>query len=227
MADHPNQKSMSSYQYVWGNPVSLTDPDGKCPQCLWQLAKRAAIGAAVEITTQVTVSVIKGESLRDAVKNIDYADVAASAVEGVVIGEGGMLVNSGKKILAVAASEVFQAAVDVTASQGVDHVMQEDSEKSWSQVAWDSTVGVAAGKVGEVVASAHKVMKNTEPLDQLKRIKVQLRPSRALKGSKGEAVRLKRKASIERTIKVNEVSGDLIGTGVTETIEDVGKGKVQ
>lgn len=33
MADHPNQLDKSPYQYVWGNPIMLKDPDGNCPDC--------------------------------------------------------------------------------------------------------------------------------------------------------------------------------------------------
>ncbi|SNR84406.1 RHS repeat-associated core domain-containing protein [Flavobacterium sp. ov086] len=33
MADHPNQIDKSAYSAFWGNPITYTDPDGKCPKC--------------------------------------------------------------------------------------------------------------------------------------------------------------------------------------------------
>jgi hypothetical protein len=45
LADHPNQVDKSPYAYAWNNPVSLTDPDGRCPICPF-LAKAGASAAA-------------------------------------------------------------------------------------------------------------------------------------------------------------------------------------
>jgi RHS repeat-associated protein len=33
MSDHPNQIDKSAYSAFWGNPITYTDPDGRCPKC--------------------------------------------------------------------------------------------------------------------------------------------------------------------------------------------------
>lgn len=71
--------TMSPYNYCNINPINAVDPDGKIPVFLIPLAK-GFIGATIDAATQVTVSMVNGQGLGEAMSNIDYTNVGASFV---------------------------------------------------------------------------------------------------------------------------------------------------
>ena len=80
-ADDIMQIDISPYHYSWNNPVNINDPDGECPWC-WG----AAIGFVVEYGSQVTSNLIEGESLGDALTNVDGEKILVSTLTGAATG---------------------------------------------------------------------------------------------------------------------------------------------
>ena len=72
----------SPYTSNKDNPILLKDPKGDCPTCLIG----AAIGAAVDITVQVTKNLADGNDLGASFKKIDWTEVGVATVAGAATG---------------------------------------------------------------------------------------------------------------------------------------------
>lgn len=72
------------YAYVGNDPLDRTDPTGNCPSCIGAL-----IGVAVDYGIQVTGNLASGESLGDAVTDIDGKSLLVSGALGAVGNIGG------------------------------------------------------------------------------------------------------------------------------------------
>jgi hypothetical protein len=135
---------MSPYQYVWGNPVSLTDPDGECPWC-------AVISGAVEYGSQVYSNYQDGHSGYDAwLGKVDFVDVAVETAVGLI--PGGKLVTAVKTV----GGEFIKASVDVNLDGEVSYVGDGSEGKDVSSVlkstAVNTALSAAGGKANDVVA---------------------------------------------------------------------------
>ncbi|WP_187270919.1 RHS repeat-associated core domain-containing protein [Neolewinella aurantiaca] len=150
LADHPNQIMMSPYQYVWGNPVSLTDPDGECPWCLGAL-----VGGGVEIISQMTTNLATGKPILD----IDYYDVAQSTITGALTGGISTLTATVKvariaKVALVVTDELAKASTDVTFSDGEIKVESlANGSKAASDVAVEASISLLTGKVSDAAGA--------------------------------------------------------------------------
>ena len=101
----------SPYGYCFNNPMKFVDEEGEVPFIVPFLIK-GLIGAAIDATTQVSISMLSGNSFTEAVGNIDMVSVGKSFVTSAV--------PMGK--VAKLGFEVADAAVDVSVNKGVEYV---------------------------------------------------------------------------------------------------------
>ena len=123
-------RNLASYGYTWNNPVKLTDPDGRCPNCVTAAIGAgvgAAIGGGVEAArqywTQGTVS--------------DWSKVATSAGRGAITGAAAGFTGG--------ASLAVQAGVGATVNvaTGVAERAINGEEQSLTASVIDAGVGIA------------------------------------------------------------------------------------
>ncbi|MEL6276717.1 MAG: RHS repeat-associated core domain-containing protein, partial [Bacteroidota bacterium] len=90
LADHPNQVDKSPYQYAWNNPVSLNDPDGRCPFCPFlPFIIEGLVGGGVDYGFQVAGNVAGGDDLGTALTNdINGSSILISTTSGVLTAGG-------------------------------------------------------------------------------------------------------------------------------------------
>jgi len=140
-ADEENQELETPYGYVADNPIVKNDPDGK----FWNFVVGAALGAAVEIGTQMISNHLEHKSLTD----INWKAVGVSAVEGAVTSG----TSVGEKFLVKAGFAAVKATIDYTKDHNIKTM--KDVGNIAKNAAIDMTVdaaGKVAGKLGKAVA---------------------------------------------------------------------------
>lgn len=138
LADDPAQVDISPYAYSWNNPTNVTDPDGRCPSCLFG----AFVGAATDFGVQVAVNLAEGDDIGTALTDVDGASILVSAGAGAI--SGGLSVVSKAKnasrLVKLATSEPGEATLDAAAS--VAGQLADDGKVD----ALDVVIDVGSGK---------------------------------------------------------------------------------
>jgi RHS repeat-associated protein len=125
----------SPYGYCLNNPMKYVDKDGEVPFIVPFLVK-GLIGAAVDATTQFTISMASGKGWTEAFSDIDLTSVGASFVSSAL-----PLPKVGK-----IAVEVVDVAIDFKANGKIENVFTGTKNIS------DAIVDVAASKVSDKIA---------------------------------------------------------------------------
>ena len=125
------EKTLDPYVYVWNNPIMLTDPDGKCPNCLTALGG-ALIAGGIELGGQL----LAGNSLSE----VDWADVGVETLKGGLIGSG---VGAGTVAILEGSSIVAKSSFDYSKKQGNKNIF--NGKKTIMEASLDGTLDLVAG----------------------------------------------------------------------------------
>ncbi len=106
--------SISPYAWCLGNPINRIDPDGRVAPLIIMLGK-GAIGALIDASSQVLVSMANGKTFNESMSNIDYTSVGASFVTSALTMPG---MSTTVKVATTAEVVTTDALVDIN-NQGV------------------------------------------------------------------------------------------------------------
>ncbi len=152
------------YDYTNNNPINHTDPDGRCPQCLWG----APIGAGVNIAVQMTMA--KG-SFSERFSQISWGQVGIATAAGALSGGVSAIAGTAATTAGViGANVVGNMAVGAVATQ-TNATLVENRVASASEVAKGAVAsGIAAGAGAAIPAAANAVTKmGTAGMSQMER----------------------------------------------------------
>jgi RHS repeat-associated protein len=146
LAEASEQVDKSPYAYVWGNPILMDDPDGKCP---WCAVAGAVVGAGIEIGGQF----MSGKSF----SQVDWVDVGGEALKGFVKGSG---VGTVGVLLTEIGVGIVKASADVSIEKGNQNVLNGGKSKTDALI--DGVTDAAFDKLGgKITKSSGKAVEST------------------------------------------------------------------
>lgn len=130
---------ISPYAYCLNNPINAFDPDGKNPVLVFLI--KGAVGAAADMSAQISISMINGKSFKEAMSEVDYTSVGASFVTSGLLAPGMSRAAKATTCIINGADALFDYSVE----NGFESVFND--KKSILEVSID----LAASMVPEMV----------------------------------------------------------------------------
>jgi RHS repeat-associated protein len=146
-------RHFNRYIYAYNNPYKFTDPDGRCPQCLWG----APIGAGVNLGAQLLTN--KG-SFKERWEKVSWKQVGVATVAGGLSGGVSAVASTATTTLgAVAANVAGNAAVGALATQASAQV--EGKTASVKEVIQGAALSGGAAGLGSAIEEVPGVLART------------------------------------------------------------------
>lgn len=215
-ADDILQVDLTPYNYSWNNPVNVDDPDGECPWCVG-----AIVGLITEVASQVAVSMIEGNSFKEAVKSINVKQVIVSGVAGGLSGGLSIIKN------AKGALKLYKAMTNV-AIEGLASMADQAVEDDFTGKIDVKKVGldVIAAPVSLTKVKSNKLQKASgnlktaeRKLDRAERTMRTDKPTRQQKVKEAKA----EVESKQSKVKKAELTKDFVEQGTDSALLEAGK----
>ena len=139
---------LTPYQFASNGPIEHIDVDGQ------EGLPGAIIAAGIDLFGQVTLNLVKGKSLKQSFREVDYYDVGQSALEGFLSpgGTAKAIAKTGTKLVMRGAREIIsesiKASIDIT-TETVDVIGQEGSNKTIKSVLVEGVINAGVNKTLE------------------------------------------------------------------------------
>ncbi|WP_202841027.1 RHS repeat domain-containing protein [Luteimonas saliphila] len=141
-----DMRHFNLYAYAYNNPQKFTDPDGRCPQCLWG----APIGAGVNLGVQLVTG--KG-SFSERWSNVSWGQVAVAGIAGGLSGGVSAIASTATTTSGtVVANVIGNAGVGALATQASAQV--DGRTASVGEVAQGAVISGAAAGLGTAIEAA-------------------------------------------------------------------------
>ena len=142
--------TFNRYNYANDNPAKFTDPDGRCPQCLW--------GVPIGATVNLTVQMLAGHgSISEKWSNVSWKQVGVAAAAGGLSGGVSAVANTAVTTTgAVVVNVVGNAGVGALATQA--SAIVNGKTASIGEVLQGAALSGGAAGIGSVIEGTPGVM---------------------------------------------------------------------
>ena len=137
---------ISPYAYCLNNPMNVFDPDGKNPVLVFLI--KGAIGAAADMSAQISISMINGKSFKEAMSEVDYTSVGAAFVTSGLLTPGMSKAAQTTTWLVNGADALFDYSVE----NGFETVFND--KKSIFEVSIDFAASIVPEKIVDNASSS-------------------------------------------------------------------------
>lgn len=156
--DVADPQTWNRYSYVFNRPLTLTDPDGRCPNCV-SAAGGAGLGFVLGFDGSIVTQALAGQ-------NINYRDAFAAGAGGAVSGAlagftlgGSLIAEASIGAGTVLATGVVSNVAGGVVTRTLDSEEAHTAPFAFEELTADAVTGGAGVLVGQGVGKAYRCIR--------------------------------------------------------------------